>query len=395
MFALTFRLAIGTAILAGFLCFAVPAEAALININTAGVAELETLNGIGAVKAQAIIDYRQSNGLFQNIIDIKNVSGIGEVTYSNIRDFITVGEATASDSTNDSSTDEDTAATTTSETNFAGNGGQSSGPASAHYSAAPLTALSSEAELAVGAGRDRLGTSGAPMEFRAEVNRDHTSNINFTWAFGDGTVAYGETVSHSYAYPGEYIVVLNASGAEGKAVSRSNVKVVAPLLTITSFSGEKIEVANSSQNEVNLHGRALVGGGKVFVFPQDTIIKAGRKISFASEITGISGYASLIVIGQNSRPDEILANLEALKQVEVERLSSELNILQSQLARIQAEEQLGNLTVEPPSGGPTVTEIPESSTSNQTALALSAVSPTTTEKVSWFETIKSFFRIKK
>jgi len=62
----------------------------LININTASLAELDTLPGIGPSKAQAIIDYRNINGDFVAIEDIKNVSGIGDATFNNIKDLIAV-----------------------------------------------------------------------------------------------------------------------------------------------------------------------------------------------------------------------------------------------------------------------------------------------------------------
>lgn len=62
----------------------------IININTATQSELTTLSGIGDAKAKAIIDYRNTNGYFKNIEDIKNVSGIGDVVFSKIKDYITV-----------------------------------------------------------------------------------------------------------------------------------------------------------------------------------------------------------------------------------------------------------------------------------------------------------------
>ncbi|NLY18368.1 MAG: ComEA family DNA-binding protein [Clostridiaceae bacterium] len=65
----------------------------LININTADVEELKKLNGIGEVKAKAIIAYRESNGFFKSTEEIKNVKGIGEATYLKIKDFITVDDS--------------------------------------------------------------------------------------------------------------------------------------------------------------------------------------------------------------------------------------------------------------------------------------------------------------
>ena len=60
-----------------------------ININEATSAELQTLDGIGEAKAKAIIDYREKNGNFKQIEDIKNVSGIGDSIYEKIKNNIT------------------------------------------------------------------------------------------------------------------------------------------------------------------------------------------------------------------------------------------------------------------------------------------------------------------
>lgn len=62
----------------------------IVNINTASVQELMSLNGIGEVKASAIVDYRIENGLFDNVDELTNVKGIGEKTVDKIRNRITV-----------------------------------------------------------------------------------------------------------------------------------------------------------------------------------------------------------------------------------------------------------------------------------------------------------------
>jgi len=61
-----------------------------VNLNTATQAELETLPGIGPSKAIAIIEYRETTGKFQQIEDLKNISGIGDKTFEKLQDSITV-----------------------------------------------------------------------------------------------------------------------------------------------------------------------------------------------------------------------------------------------------------------------------------------------------------------
>jgi competence protein ComEA len=62
----------------------------LVNINTANQSELDTLPGIGPALAQRIIQYRETNGYFQSVEDLKNVSGIGDKNFENMKDKITV-----------------------------------------------------------------------------------------------------------------------------------------------------------------------------------------------------------------------------------------------------------------------------------------------------------------
>ena len=68
-----------------------PAISGKININTADLQTLMTLDGIGEAYAQRIIDYRNANGPFQSIAEITNVSGIGTKRFEAIMDHITVG----------------------------------------------------------------------------------------------------------------------------------------------------------------------------------------------------------------------------------------------------------------------------------------------------------------
>ena len=84
------RLLVG--ILAAFVY--IGAAFAAVNVNTASQAELEALNGIGPAKAKAILDYRQKNGPFKSVDDLKKVNGIGDKTLESIRKDVSLSGAT-------------------------------------------------------------------------------------------------------------------------------------------------------------------------------------------------------------------------------------------------------------------------------------------------------------
>ena len=61
-----------------------------VNINTADLTELQQLPGVGPSKAQAIIAYREENGLFKSIEGLLEVSGFGEKTFEKLKDSIVI-----------------------------------------------------------------------------------------------------------------------------------------------------------------------------------------------------------------------------------------------------------------------------------------------------------------
>ncbi|MCM3147020.1 MULTISPECIES: helix-hairpin-helix domain-containing protein [Bacillus] len=61
-----------------------------VNVNQADAAELQTINGIGPAKAEAIITYREEHGEFQQIEDLRNISGFGEKTIERLKNELTV-----------------------------------------------------------------------------------------------------------------------------------------------------------------------------------------------------------------------------------------------------------------------------------------------------------------
>src|SRR4051794_6956572 len=66
---------------------------ATVNLNTATKEELIALPGIGPAKAQAILDYRKTNGAFKTVEDLKDVKGIGAKRFEKLKGELTVAPA--------------------------------------------------------------------------------------------------------------------------------------------------------------------------------------------------------------------------------------------------------------------------------------------------------------
>lgn len=67
-----------------------PAGGGLVNLNSATVAELDTLPGVGPVLAQRIIDHRNRNGGFRSVEELRKVEGVGDARFEQLKDLVTV-----------------------------------------------------------------------------------------------------------------------------------------------------------------------------------------------------------------------------------------------------------------------------------------------------------------
>lgn len=310
-----------------------------------------------------------------------------------ISQHIIVGSQTSGGSSTTTNITDTNASTTTQTTSS--NNANTNTTLSAHYGSAGLSIVEPISKFEIGAGRARLGVVDSPIEFRPEMKYSYSGNMTFKWSFGDGAIGYGQVLSHSYTYPGDYVVVLNVSSPGGQAVSRVNVKIVPADISISLASSERVEIFNNSKNEINLFGRALSSQGKLFVFPEDTIIKSGQKISFVSSITGLrpldENNVSMIVVGDSLNKAfapaiQIVESKEDNKQ-QIEILLSKAQEIQRQLAMMPVE---SNFVVSPRNE--------QNTAATFVALNLissSSASTTQNSNRGWFQIIKEFFLGKK
>jgi len=268
-----------------FACAALAAAATLVNINTADSATLQTLNGIGPSKAQAIIDYRTQNGPFAKIEDIQNVSGIGPSTYANIKDYITVS--------GESQTQTQSAATTT-QTESTQTQTQ---PATQTGAALPpeLSAqITTNPQALVGAGTSFDGaarnSSGEPL----------LSGVRYMWNFGDGSVAEGKHVLHTYRYPGTYSVELSVAYNFSSTLVRIKLPVVVPSINLVSEGDGSLTIYNEAGSDLDIGLWALVdGAAKPFVVPEGTVVIANQGVRFGAAATGLPGSRDAVLLYPN------------------------------------------------------------------------------------------------
>lgn len=78
-----------------FFLFAPFAMANPVDINSAGVSELDSIPGIGPSKAQAIVTYRTENGPFGSVSELDSVPGIGAATLEGMREHVSLGDGAA------------------------------------------------------------------------------------------------------------------------------------------------------------------------------------------------------------------------------------------------------------------------------------------------------------
>jgi hypothetical protein len=174
----------------------------------------------------------------------------------------------------------------------------------------------------LGVGRDRLSYVGSPVNFQAKYKTSNDlkgKTPKYIWSLGDGFISSDKEVTHTYKYPGDYNVVLNASIGDINSVSRTKVKVLIPELLLSITTGGDVDITNRGNNEINLYGLKLKSENKEYSFPLDTIISAKSSVIFPLEYLGLStnsGELSLVDSQEKKlsqiKPEYLVANSDKM-----------------------------------------------------------------------------------
>ncbi len=143
-----------------------------------------------------------------------------------------------------------------------------------------------------------------PIKFQASTTGLYGETLHlgkYFWNFGDGDfkeqVNQFGNFTHTYAYPGDYVILLeyyqNPYSEIPDTVNKTNIKIIPLDISISKVGDEKdffIELSNNSPYEIDVSGWILSNGIKQFVLPKNTIILSQKGITLAPKITNfVSG----------------------------------------------------------------------------------------------------------
>lgn len=237
--------------------------AALININTADAALLDTLPGIGPSKAAAIVTYRTDHGPFATIEDIQNVSGIGPSTFADIEALITVGDTTTTSTAPVASTTASTTAATSS----------SSGSSSPY--------LPPPSDISIAVFSDEGALTNVPVHFWTTVRTKGgalDAQARIRWSFGDGSSAEGSEIEKTYRHEGTYVITATVTDGSARATDELVAVVTSAHVRIPEVTTEGVVIENDAAGELDLSGWRLIASTGIFKIPEGMRVLPGHSI---------------------------------------------------------------------------------------------------------------------
>lgn len=166
-----------------------------------------------------------------------------------------------------------------------------------HQEAAPNTDGGSADTIQLTLSANQLELSvGAPVRMYVNQSREFTvepsgvgdrfaNSVRYRWNFGDGHTATGQTVSHTYAYPGTYVVTVHGRYKRQEHVVRHVVTVLPVRFALSLGETGDVLVHNEASYDVNLSGYRVIGEDS-FRFASYTILKSRQTITIPEEWLG-------------------------------------------------------------------------------------------------------------
>jgi hypothetical protein len=134
-----------------------------------------------------------------------------------------------------------------------------------------------------------------PVSFVTSVSgpgRDIMNSLVYTWNFGDTYTGPGKAATHTYRYPGEYVVVVNAKFGKHDVTVQKSITVLAVGVTISRSSSGDVVLTNTATHDIDISGYMLKGTESV-VLPPYTYLKKGGTITIEKSRVAPTGNPML------------------------------------------------------------------------------------------------------
>ncbi len=127
-----------------------------------------------------------------------------------------------------------------------------------------------------------------PIRFTAEpsgAGPTIMSSLTYRWNLGDLQTGNGKMVTHSFAYPGEYIVFVEGSFAKQHAEARHEIKVLPNSISLSRTAQNDLVMKNTASYEIDISGFVLEGVDNI-TFPEHSFLKGGGSITIPEKTVG-------------------------------------------------------------------------------------------------------------
>jgi|GEM_PF-1475976 len=145
------------------------------------------------------------------------------------------------------------------------------------------------------AGKDTTVLAGASVAFTGQgagTTKTPLKTAEYIWNFGDGTIARGQSVFHTYRYPGTYIAYLTVVSGDVQGGDSMIITAKEPKLTLSAvgmgYDDRYVEITNGASEEIELSYWYLRAGERQFQIPEHTYIRRGASVRFLEEVTRLS-----------------------------------------------------------------------------------------------------------